>query len=246
MPKRPLPNPEDDISDILDEAPDDLEDEDELLEWFADRLDIDDDTLNEMAAEAAKDAGIVAALALLDLFATAWDALDDAMNDATDAYTKFKGTDLTDKLKDIAEDLNDNLGDQIDEEWGDEDGSSIVGIAEINAQSEYSDAKIEADDDAGWEYAQYIAEASACDVCADCHGVILPSDDPWWDEHEPDNHHPNCKCLKVPLSQSEAEKRGGVTKDLPDVEGGDWKTKWPPDVSDRPDVLQGIYQSKLS
>ena len=266
---------EDDLEDLLEDAPDDLDDEDELLAYFGDRLGIDDDAITELAKEAAEDAVIIAALALLDLFSAGWEALDDAQADAEEAQAAFEGpdlsptpsspaptsptpsspaptsptpsfsgTDLTDKLNDIAADMADGLKERIDADWGDEDGSSITSIAEINAQSDYSESKSEADEENGAEFSQYIAEPDACDVCQDCHGTILPSDDPWWEEHEPDNHHPNCKCLKVPLSAEDAQKRGGETS-APDVEGGDWKDKWPPDVSDRPDVLAGIYRDKI-
>lgn len=244
MPKRSPVEEDDDIEGILEDAPDDLDDEDELVDWFADQLDIDDDEVEELTADAAGEAGILAAYAFLKLFTAGWDALDGAQADATAAHTEHVGPELTDRLNEIAADMADDLGETLESDWGDEDGSQISALSDITAQSEYSESKSDADDEAGWEYAQYLAEPDACDVCADCHGVILPSDDPWWDEHEPDAHHPNCKCIKVPLTAAEAGKRGGETKDLPDVEGGTWKDKWPPDVTDYPDVLEGIYHTK--
>ena len=262
----PIEEDEDDLEDLLEDAPDDLDDEDELLAYFGDRLGIDDDAITELAKEAAEDAGIIAALALLDLFSAGWEALDDAQADAEEAQAAFEGrspttpdasspsasrpeaspraADLTERLNDIASDMSDELSEKLDQDWGDDEGSAITSIAEINVQSDYSESKFEADEENGAEFSQYIAEPDACDVRQDCHGTILPSDDPWWEEHEPDNHHPNCKCLKVPLSAEDAQKRGGETS-APDVEGGDWKDKWPPDVSDRPDVLAGIYRDKI-
>jgi hypothetical protein len=267
---------EDDLEGLLEDAPDDLEDEDELILWFATRLGITDDEIEEMAKEAARTAGIVAALSMLRLFATGWTALDDAQTDAAAAREKFTEPNLpgageaperpppalpgeapvyyghpsideqafNERLTEIATDMNQDLAERLTAGWGDLDGSSITSLAEINAQSEYSESKSDADASAGWEFAQYKAEATACDICDDCDGVILPSDDPWWGEHEPDNNHPNCKCIKVPLSAEEADARGGVTKDLPDIDSSGWKNVWPPDVSDMPDVLQAIYHSK--
>lgn len=236
---------EDDIEGIFDDAPDDLDDEDELLAYFAERLDIDEDALREMIDDATETAGTVAALALLQLFSSGWEALDDAQQAAVDAATEHVGAALVDRLGEIATDLADDLADRLDEAWGDEDGSSISTLAEVNAQSEYSDAKSEADAEEGWEFSQYLAEADACDVCQGCHGTVLPSDNPWWDDHEPDANHPNCRCVKVPLSEAEAKTRG-IDKDGPDVEVSGWKDRWPPDVSDYPDVLQGIYHSKAA
>ena len=266
MPPRRKPEPEDDdLEDLFDDAPDDLDDEDEIIAYFSARLDIEDDVVEDLVQDATQTAGILAAYAMLKLFsagwdaldgaqddATAahkpgrWDALDGAQDDATAAHTEDVGPELTERLNDIAADMADDLDEKLDTDWGDEDGAEVTGLADINAQSEYSESKSDADVAAGWEYAQYLAEPDACDVCADCHGVILQSDDEWWDEHEPDNHHPNCKCLKVPLSEADADARGGVTKDLPDVEPGTWKDRWPPDVTDYPDVLEGIYHSKVS
>ena len=42
----------------------------------------------------------------------------------------------------------------------------------------------------------------------DCDGTVLPSDDPWWDDHSPDANHPNCRCITVPLSAEEAKREG--------------------------------------
>ncbi len=187
---------DDDLDGLFDDAPDDIED---VVEYFSERLGVDDDTLKELAEDAAETAGIVAALALLDLFSLGWNALDAAKVDAEaaeaeaeDAAAQVGGPDLTAKLSDIASDMADDLGEKLDAAWGDEDGSGVTGLAEINAQSEYSEAKSDADVDEGWELAQYLAEAGACDICQACNGTILPIDDEWWDEFEPDNNHPNC------------------------------------------------------
>lgn len=239
------PSDEYDIEDLLGDAPDDLDDEEELVAWFADRLDIEDDELEEIVEDATETAGIVAALAFLKLFSVGWEALDDAQDETTAAQETHVGEELDDRVSEISVDMSEELEDSLDKDWGDEDGSSIDGLADINAQTEYGDSKHEADQDAGWEYAQYIAESDACDVCQDCHGTILPIDDPWWDDHEPDANHPNCRCIKVPLSAEEADARGGETKELPDAEVSGWKDKWPPDVSDSPPALQSVYHYQV-
>jgi hypothetical protein len=239
---------DDDLDGLFDDAPDDIED---VVEYFAERLGVDDDTLKELAEDAAETAGIVAALALLDLFSLGWNALEAAQVDAEaaeakaeDAEAQVGGPDLTAKLSDIASDMAEDLGEKLDATWGDEDGSGVTGLAEINAQSEYSEAKSDADVDEGWEYSAYIAEPDACDVCQGCNGTVLPSDDPWWDDYEPDSNHPGCRCIKVPLSKDEAETRG-ISKEVPDVEASGWKDKWPPAGSGIA-VLDGVYHEKIA
>jgi ribosomal protein L12E/L44/L45/RPP1/RPP2 len=235
---------EDDLEGLLEDAPDGLDDEDELVDWFATQLDIDDDDVEDLIKDAAETAGVLAALAMLKLFSAGWNALNDAQDDATEAQTEDVGQELTDRLNDISLDMADDLDERLDTGWGDDDGTEIAGLAEISAQSEYSESKSEADIDEGWEYSRYVAEADACDVCQACHDTVLPSDDPWWDDYEPDANHPNCRCIKVPLSESEA-KAAGIDKEGPDVEASDWKDTWPPDVTGYPDVLEGIYHSKI-
>jgi hypothetical protein len=232
-------------TELLDDAPDDLEDEDELVGYFADQLDIDDDELADLVDEATETADIVAALALLDLFAAGYNALDDAAADAAAAVDKHEGPDLTERLNDIAADMSDDLGERLDIGWGDADGSEIDSLASINAQSEYSESKSDADIENGFEYSRYLAEGDACDVCKDCHGTVLPSDDPWWDDHEPDNNHPGCRCIKDPCTKTEA-MRYGISEKAPDVPVSGWKNQWPPDVTNRPDVLAGIYHGKVA
>jgi hypothetical protein len=244
--RKPKPQPEldeDDLEDLLEDAPDDLDDEDELLAYFADRLDIDDDSIQEMAKEAAGEAGVLAALAFLELFSAGWDALDGAQDDATLAQTEDVGTDLTDRLNDIAADMADDLEERLDTGWGDEDGTEIANLADINAQSEYSESKADADVEAGWEYLRYVAEPDACDDCADCDDTVLPSDDPFWDDHTPPDLHINCRCALVPLSEDEAEKYG-ISKEAPDVDGGTWRDKPLDDFSDSPPDLAAIAHSK--
>lgn len=251
---------DDDLEGLLEDAPDDLDDEDELVDWFASRLDLGDDEVGEMSEAAAETGGICAALALLKLFSAGWDALDDAQDAATDAQLEAAdkaeaphevdedaepaGASLGDKLADIAGKLADALSERLEDGWGDEDGSSIADAANITAQTEYSEAKHEGDVDAGWEYAKYVSEAGGCDVCSDCNGTVLPIDDPWWDDHEPDENHPNCRCLKVPLSEDEARAEG-IDRNGPDVDVSGWKDAWPPDVSDYPEALEVVYHGKL-
>jgi hypothetical protein len=241
----PLDDDDDDLDGLLEDAPDDLHDENELLAWFGDRLGIDDEEFDDIAFDAIQTGGILAALAFLKLFTAGWEALDDAQDAATAAQTEHEGPALDDRLREIASDLKDDLGERLDEGWGDADGTEVSGATDDAAQAEYTTSKSDADRDEGWEYAVYIAEPDACFVCQDCNGTVLRSDDPWWDDHDPDNNHPGCRCVRVPLSEDEAKGRG-ISDEAPDVEVSGWKDTWPPDTSDYPAILDGVYHEKIA
>ena len=244
MPKRRPVEEDDDIEGLLDDAPDDLEDDDDLLSYFSDRLGIEEDEIEGLVEEAEAAAGVLAALALLKIFSAGWDALDGAQvssDEAREAALDEQG--LSDRLSDIAVSMNENLSDQLDDGWGDDEGSAITGLAEISAQSEFSDGKSDADGEAGWDYLRYVATEDSCDECQDCDDTVLPADDPFWDDHTPPDLHPNCRCATVPLSEEEARKYG-VDSEPPDVEGGTWRDKPPSDIEDYPPELADIFNSK--
>lgn len=215
----------------FDDAPDDLEDFDDDLDfWKAALPDVPEDELADIIGDATILAGTVAAVALLDLFSDAWESIDDA-----------------EKLDTPQDDFAAQLDDKLDNLWG-ENGSMWDTIVDTNEASEFNQAKDDEDQEQGWEFAQYLAEdpAGACEICKPLHGIILPIDDPWWDEFEPQNHC-NCRCAKVPLSAEEAEARGGVTEKPTRVDvqpgfGLDKGEMWIPDLSTRPPELAHEFQ----
>lgn len=216
--------------EVFDDAPDDLEDLDDDLDfWQAALPDVDEDELDKFLAFAGELAGTVAAVALLDLFSDAWESLE-----AT------QGEDPADMVE-AADEKLDNL-------WG-QDGSMWDTIIDTNVQDEFNDAKDEGDQAEGWEYSMYVAEDGACEICSPLHGTILPIDDPWWAMYEPPNHC-NCRCAKVPMSYEEAMGQGGVTgKPEEGVEpqpgfGLDRGVLWIPDLSTRPPELAHEFQRR--
>lgn len=214
-----------DLDDVFDDAPEDLEDFDDDLDfWQAALPDVDEDELEKVLAIAGELAGTVAAVALLDLFADAWESIDDAERDGTPP-----------------EEFTAAVDEKLDNLWG-QDGSMWDTIIDTNSQTEFNDAKDDADQEAGWEYAQYVAEEGACEICRPLHGTVLPIDDAWWAMYEAPNHC-NCRCAKVPLSYEEAMGAGGITsRPVSDVDvqpgfGLDKGVLWLPDLSTRPPEL---------
>ncbi len=213
----------------FDDAPDDLEDFDDDLDfWKAALPEVSEDEIADVLAKAGELATTVAAVALLDLFSDAWESIDSAEKEET-------------PQDDFAEAVDDKL----DNLWG-EDGSMWDTVIDTNSQLEFNGAKDDADQEAGWEYAEYVAEDGACEICAPLNGTILPIDDPWWAMYEAPNHC-NCRCAKVPLSYEEAMQRGGFTPEpVSDVDvqpgfGLDKGALWIPDLSSRPPELVHEY-----
>jgi SPP1 gp7 family putative phage head morphogenesis protein len=62
-----------------------------------------------------------------------------------------------------------------------------------------------------------VLDPATTPVCRSRHGVLLPADDPWWQENEAPLHH-RCRAQVVSLSKALARARGGVKRpgaDLP-------------------------------
>lgn len=66
-------------------------------------------------------------------------------------------------------------------------------------------------------------------------GLVLPADDPWWDEHMPPNGW-GCKCHVIQVSRTEADKRGG-----PDEAPDDGSYEWTnPKTGETESIPNGI------
>ncbi|MBF0368574.1 MAG: hypothetical protein HQL52_03865 [Magnetococcales bacterium] len=56
------------------------------------------------------------------------------------------------------------------------------------------------------------------------HGMVLPTDDPWWRTHYPPNGY-GCKCFVSALSQWDLDRQGLVVDQAPVIETYKWTTK---------------------
>lgn len=54
-----------------------------------------------------------------------------------------------------------------------------------------------------------VMDDHTCDICAPLDGIILPADDPFWDENMPLNHF-ECNCVVEQLDEDDVEEEGGV------------------------------------
>jgi SPP1 gp7 family putative phage head morphogenesis protein len=87
-------------------------------------------------------------------------------------------------------------------------------------------------------------------ICRQCHGTILPLDDPWWDTHTPLLHH-RCRSSVRTLRRSEALRRG-VTSLPPTIDAQkgfglspELEPEWRPDPEKHDRGLLNALDRKL-
>lgn len=56
-----------------------------------------------------------------------------------------------------------------------------------------------------------------CEICAPLDEIILPADDPFWDDNYPENHF-HCNCTVIQMDNDTAEEHGGQD-DAEDIKG---------------------------
>jgi SPP1 gp7 family putative phage head morphogenesis protein len=88
------------------------------------------------------------------------------------------------------------------------------------------------------------------DVCADCDGVILPADDPWWRTHIPPLHN-QCRCSYIALTEQEARDEGAADDgpDAPPAVGfgaPPAPDDWQPDPARFDDPIREILERALA
>jgi hypothetical protein len=156
------------------------------------------------------------------------------------------------------DEFKDEIASDLIESWGGEMPGRIETIFRTNVLTSYAqgrEAVISAPAvRAARPYTRFddVSSDRECDTCADCGGVVLPADDPWWSTHSPLLHH-CCECTKTPLSQEEAEEEGideaGPDVDAdegfgeePSAEGKDWT----PDLSGLDPDLRAALEERLA
>lgn len=162
-----------------------------------------------------------------------WDAASSAIE---------HGTDLEAFKRDCAA--------QLIESWGGDRPGQIENVFRTNVLGAYSAGREAINNSPAVREARPYArfddsdDDRECDICSDCHGVVLPADDPWWDTHTPLLHF-KCECIKTALSQEEAEDEGIDTRG-PDVEADEGfgarpdesGDDWAPDLGNMPAELR--------
>lgn len=196
------------------------------------------DEYDALEDDAREHAWTVAAAAQADLVTDVWEAIDSAIENG-----------------DTLEDFQEAIGAQLAEAWGGPNPARVETIFRTNINTAYNEGRHSVftapavrEARPYWRF-DVIDDDRLDDVCADCGGVILPLDDPWWDDHLPPLHY-NCRCSFTALSAAEAgedvDEEGPDSAaddgfgEAPDEEGEDWD----PTESDYPeavgDILEGV------
>lgn len=213
----------------------------EAMAAFGKRVPMPKAEFEALDQQAREYAFTVAGAAQADLVAEVYEAVGRAIENGT-----------------TLDDFKAEVGGKLSEAWGGERPARLETIFRTNVQTAYSEGRHAVFSAPAVKEARPYLRFDTIDDdrrdedCADCDGVVLPQDDPWWAAHTPPLHF-NCRCSFVALSPEEAgeegiDKRGpGVEADegfggRPSEEGSDWV----PDLRDYPaavgDVLERILK----
>jgi hypothetical protein len=199
------------------------------------------DEWDALTDDAERFAFTVSGVAQADLVTDVWEAIDAAVENGED-LDDFRG----------------RVGDKLEEAWGGEDPPRLEMIFRTGVNQAYNDGREAVFSDPAvkearpyWRF-ELIDDGALCDDCAECEDVILPADDPWWDDHRP-ILHPNCRCSFSALTPQEAADEGADVDedDLPeDVDvadgfGSDRDDDYDPDTEGYPSEIRDQLDSVL-
>lgn len=154
-------------------------------------------------------------------------------------------------------DFRDEIADKLIDQWGGEIPGRIETIFRTNIQVAYAEGRHAINNAPAvkearpfWRYDDTDNDRE-CETCHDCHGTVLPADDPWWDTHHPPLHH-QCECTVTALTPEEAADEG-LTDEAPEVdvdegfgnEPSSIGRDWAPDLTDIDPELRRALEAKL-
>ncbi len=211
----------------------------EAIEAFRRKVPMSDDEFDELTAEEKLRAFKVANVAQADLVQDVFDALDSAIETGS-----------------TLEDFQTEVGAQLAEAWGGENASQLETVFRTNVLGAYNQGRHEIfstpeakEARPYWRF-DAIEDDRIDDECAECDGIVLPADDPWWSTHIPPLHF-NCRCSYVALSDEEAREEG-LTDEPPAAEADDGfgaapaTDDWEPDSSRFDEAIAAELDRKLA
>lgn len=213
---------------------------DSAIRAFEKRAPMTRDEWNELDDDQRDFAFTVSGTTQADLVTHVWEGIGKAVEEGT-TFEDFQQGDFVDDLYDA---------------WGGPNPSRLEMVFRTGVNQAYNDGREEvftqpivAEMRPIWRYERGGGED--CDICDECEGVILPADDPWWDDHRP-LLHPNCVCSFSALTKEEAAEEGYESaddEDGPDVDAadgfGDSDDEWSPDMDDYPSQISEILERVL-
>jgi SPP1 gp7 family putative phage head morphogenesis protein len=214
----------------------------EAIDSVRKRVPVPRDVWDDMQADEREHAFTVSQVARTQVLQQVLDAIDDAVTNGT-----------------AIDDFRDDVADSLIDQWGGEIPSRIETIFRTGVATAYAEGRHAINDAPAVREARPFLRYDdtdndrECEICHDCHGVILPADDPWWETHHPPMHH-QCECTVTALSPEEAEEEGLTSSDdIPDVEADDGfgnqpsseGSDWAPDLTDIDPELRAALEERL-
>lgn len=226
------------MADMFSEIPEDWYSPDaveQMLEWFRTKVPLSDTEFYMLSDKARSRAFTVSKVAELDLVADVWRAIDSAITTG-ETLADFRA----------------RVGADLESAWGGSDPARLETIFRTNVQNAYSVGRYiqnnKPEVKATHPYSRFSAvlDDRTTDICEDCDGTVLPTDDPWWADHQPPLHF-NCRSDVSAITEDEAREYG-VDDAPPAVEVdecfGDPFADFDPALYDRPPDLASIYELK--
>lgn len=208
---------------------------DEAVSAFRARVPMSDAAFRALREAVHSRAFVIAGVTKLDLVAEVWNALDDAVANGT-TFAQFQK----------------EVGAKLEAEWGRANPSRLETIFRTNVQRSYSAGTLDMMREPAvlkrrpyWKFSA-ILDGRTTQVCAECHGTVLPADHPFWATRQPPLHF-NCRSHLIPLTVAQADSTG-VTDETPAAEPmkgfGNLEEDWKPDLTKYPAGLAHEFVRK--
>ncbi|MEZ4376222.1 MAG: phage minor head protein [Polyangiaceae bacterium] len=216
---------------------------DEAVRWFASRIPITEELLEQLSKTARSRAWTVAGVAQLDVVLLVWDLLRRAIEDGT-PFNEFR--------KAVAPKLLQAWGQRSHRERG---GYRIETLFRTNVQAAYNRGRwVQQTDPVVTRRRPYLMYDALLDsrttrLCITLNATILLHDDPWWQSHLPPLH-PRCRASLRSLTEAQAARRGLTLvppSDAPVPGFGstpEQESEWQPDFDKYPAELLELFARK--
>jgi len=224
--------------DELNRVPDDPTYFEEAIRAFEARVPLTDDEYESLLEDEKDFAFTVADVAQADLVSEVYEAIQEAVKDGT-----------------TLEDFKDRVGEQLEAAWGGEDPGRLETIFRTNVLGALNEGRYAVFDQPEirearpyWRW-EGIDDDRIDEECAPLLDVVLPADDPFWDDHVPPLHF-NCRCTFTALDEDEAAE-DGISDSAPDVDAAPGfgeppsDKSWEPDAYDYPKGIGDELEDRL-